>query len=135
MVGRAVSADERRSVVEREAARQRHHELRVNAGMRREAAHSAECRHRITDLELRHAVADGIDDARVFGARNERERRLDLVLVLNDQQIREIQARGSNRHPHLAGLRLGRRQFLPRECFRADRVVANPGVHGVISLR
>jgi hypothetical protein len=135
MVGGAVRADEGRGVVEGEAARQRHDEIGIHAGVRGEAAHAAERRDGVADLELRHAVAHRVHHAGVFRARHERQRRLHLVLVLHDQQVGKVEAGRADGDPHFARLRLRRGQFLPRQGFGADRVVADPGMHGVISIR
>ena len=81
------------------------------------------------DLQVRHAVADRLDHAGVLGARHEGQRRLDLVLVLHDQQVGEVEARGLDLDQHLAGLGLGRRQLLPLQRLDADRVLAKPCMH------
>jgi hypothetical protein len=122
-------------IVECEAGRQRHDERRLHHRMRAEAARAAERRDRVTDLQVRHAGADGFDHASVFGARHERQRRLHLVLVLHDQQVREVQARSADRDTHFILLRLGRGQLFPAQRLDADRVLAKPGMHGMSPVK
>ena len=129
-MGRSVGQDERGCIVERESGRQRHHEAGIDDRVRAEAAGAAEGGDVIADLQVPDAFADRLDDAGVLGARDEGQWRLHLVLVLHDQDVGEVQARGLDRDAHFAGLRLGRGQFLPDQGIDADGVLAQPGMHG-----
>ena len=70
----------------------------------RERAVAGERHHPIARLHARDAVADRLDDARQLAAGRERQRRLELVLVLDDQDVRESSRspRASTRPPRRA---------------------------------
>ena len=59
--------------------------------------------HAVADLQVGHARADAFDHARDFGGRRKRERRLDLVLALDHQDVEEIQRRRLDRDHRFAG--------------------------------
>jgi hypothetical protein len=132
MVRGTVGEGERCAVLERNAWRQREQPGRVDAGMGAEASGTDERRNGVAHLELRDACSNGFDDARELRSGHERQSRLELVLVLHDQQIREIQARRADGHAHLAGSGLGRREFLPRQRFDACWLFAEPCVHRLL---
>ena len=67
----------------------RQHLRGVDARVGREAAGAGDGCHRLADAQVLDAGTDRIDGAGELGARNERQRRLELVLALDDQQIRE----------------------------------------------
>jgi len=101
----------------------------------REATGACEARNALPGLEVRHAFANRRDDPRVFRTRNERRRRLELVLVLDDQDVGEVQARGLDLDEHFTRLGLRRRQFLPLDRIEAGGVFAQPGMHVALRFR
>ena len=60
MMRRAVGEDEVGGIVEVEAFRKRHHELRVADRVRAEAARAGERGNGITDFQMRDAFADRV---------------------------------------------------------------------------
>ena len=64
-----------------------------------------EATHAVADLEVGDPCADAFDHARDLRGRRKRERRLDLVLALDHQEVEEIQRGGSDRDHGLAGAR------------------------------
>ena len=65
--------------------------------------------HAVADLQVGDAGADAFDHAGNLGGRRKRERRLDLVLALDHQDVEEIQRRGLDRNHGLSrfGHRIG----------------------------
>ena len=57
----------------------------------------------IADLEIGDARADALDHAGDFSGRRERERRLDLVLALDHQDVEEVQRGRLDRDHGFAG--------------------------------
>ena len=66
----------------------------------------------VADLQIGDAFADRIDDAGGFTARRKRQRRFELVKVLDDQRVGEIDPGGMDLDAHLALAGLGRRNVL-----------------------
>jgi hypothetical protein len=129
VVGRRIGHDEGRRIDEGKARRQRHAELRRCDGVGAEAAGAGQAGHRLADLQLRHAFAQGRHHAGEFGTGHEGQGGLVLVLVLHDQQVGKVEARRLHLDHHFARAGGGRRHFLPLQCFDADRVFAEPGLH------
>ena len=84
--------------------------------------------HAIAGFDRRHTRAHRIDYTGTFLARHERQRRQELVLAVDHQQIGKIDARGAHvdehftrarrRHAPLFDLqRVGRAEFSDDECF------------------
>jgi hypothetical protein len=69
----------------------------------------------VAGLPARDAVADGLDDARQLASRGKRQRRLQLVLVLDDQHVREVDARRFDRDDDFARTSHRRRNVLDDE--------------------
>jgi hypothetical protein len=59
--------------------------------------------HLVADPRVLHAFADFLDDAGELAPGRERQRRLELVLVLDDQHVGEIHARRLHRDHDFAG--------------------------------
>ena len=72
---------------------------------------------------------DGDDGSRHFAARRERERRLHLVLVLDDQRVGKIQPGRMHAHDHFARAGLGHWQSADRQALRQAVVRADQGLH------
>ncbi len=102
---------------------------------RAKAAGAAQAGHALAHLQVLHAFAHRAHHTGVLGTRHKRQRGLHLVLVLHDQQIRKVQARGLDLDQHLTGLGLGRGQFFPGQGVDAHGVFAEPGMHGVSSVK
>ena len=86
----------------------------------------------LSDFQVRYAFAHGLNYARVFGAGHKGQGRLHLVLVLNNQQIGKVQRSGFDLDQHLARFGAGCWQLLPAQFVYANRVLAKPGMHGVL---
>jgi hypothetical protein len=84
----------------------------------------------IAGIEAGHARTDRLDDARQLAAGREWQRRLELVLVLDDQDVGEVEARGFHRHYNVAVTRLGARQVAQLEQIRRAILRAQQGSHG-----
>ena len=134
-MGRAVGENECGRVVERKTGRERQHCCSVCDCVGGKTPSSTERRHSVAHLQVCDIAANGIDHARVFGARNEGQRRFHLVFVLHDEQIREVQARCADCDPHLACLRLGCRHFFPDKCLDANGIFTKPSMHAGVSRR
>ena len=70
------------------------------------------------------------DHARDFGGRRERERRLDLILALDHQDVEEIQRRGFDCDDGLARLRDGIRHVGQHQIVGLAKLRAENGFHG-----
>ena len=79
--------------------------------------------------EKGHTAADGVDMAGELGAGHEGQRRLELVLAFDDQQVGEVEAGSADGHPHLAGCRLGGRHFAPAQRTHTIERFAEPCMH------
>jgi hypothetical protein len=106
MVRGRVGQRERRGHFVTDVVGQRSHLGGRHAHVLGEPAEPHESDHAIAVLDLTYALAHGIDGACHLRARNERQRRLHLVLALDDQRIREVHAGRPHADAHLARLRL-----------------------------
>ncbi|MGY4448923.1 hypothetical protein ACVWZR_003583 [Bradyrhizobium sp. i1.3.1] len=89
----------------------------------------------IADLQISHAGTDALDHAGDFGGGRERERRLDLVLALNHQDVEEVQRRRLDRDHRFAGTchrirHVGKHEIIGLAILRAE-----DGFHGGTFLR
>ena len=110
--------------VEIDIRRHRDAASRIGQHFLREAAIADRDRHAVADFEVRHAFAQRLHDAGDFAARRERQRRLELVLVLEHQHVGKVHAAGLDRDQHLvlSGRRRGHLaqfHFLRRPVMRA----------------
>ena len=80
-----------------------------------EGAEGGERDHLVARLEGADAGADLLDHPGQLAAGGKGQRRLELVLVLDDEHVREIQARRLDADDDFAGACLGRRQVLDHQ--------------------
>ena len=73
--------------------------------------------------------AGGHDVARNLAARGERQRRLDLVLALDEEPVDEVHAGGPHRDHDLAGARGGVGPLLHHQLVDRGELVADHGAH------
>ena len=85
----------------------------------------------VAGLELRHARADGLDHAGHLPARRERPRRLELVLVLDDEHVGIVDAAGLDGEQNLARARLRVGQILQRKRLGTADAPAQHRLHAV----
>ena len=96
---------------------------------------AAGCHHAVADLQIGDAFADALDHAGDFGGRRERERRLDLILALDHQEVEEIQRRRLDGDHRLAGIGhrigdIGQHEIVGTAILRAEN-----GFHRTPDLR
>ncbi|MEY9900307.1 hypothetical protein ABIA44_004481 [Bradyrhizobium sp. USDA 329] len=84
----------------------------------------------VADFQIGHARADALDHAGDFRSRRERERRLDLVLALNHQDVEEVQRRRLDRDHGFAGTRHRIRHLGQNEIVGLAILRAEDGFHG-----
>ena len=80
--------------------------------------------------QVLNAFAYGLHHTRVLGAGYKGQGRLDLVLVLHNQQVGKVQGGCLDFNQHFAGFGHGCGQLLPDKGIYAGGVVAKPGMHG-----
>ncbi|MOA37885.1 hypothetical protein D3C78_1595140 [compost metagenome] len=102
--------------------------------MAAEAAGAGEAGDALPHGQVRHPVAQGADHACVLRAGHERQGRLDLVLVLHDQQVGEVQARRFDFNQHFAGLGHGGRHLRPLQGIDAGGRGTQPSLHECLLL-
>jgi hypothetical protein len=95
-----------------------------------EAAGADQRDHRVARHEAVHAVADALHHAGDLVPGGERQRGLQLVLVLDDEQVGKVNARGAPRDEHLSARRNGRRDVLDDERLGRSPGLAQNGFHG-----
>ena len=84
----------------------------------------------IADFQIGHTSTDALDHARNFSGRRERERRLDLVLALDHQDVEEVQRRRLDRDHRFAGTCHGIRHLSQHEIVGLAILRAENGFHG-----
>ncbi|MGX1348832.1 hypothetical protein AB7M49_002408 [Bradyrhizobium elkanii] len=84
----------------------------------------------IADLQVSDAGTDAFDHAGNLGGRRERERRLDLVLALDHQDVEEIQRRRLDRDHGFAGTRHRIGHVSQHEIVGLTVLRAEDGFHG-----
>ena len=124
VVRRSIGEQKCRRAVEIHALGNRHQASRVDFDFLRERAVGGERDHAVARLETFHSFADFLHQARHFAARGKGQRRFELVLVLDDEHVREIQARRLDADDDFAGARLGRRQVFNDEGFRRTELLS-----------
>ena len=109
MVGSGINHDEGCRIDQGEAWGQWHAQRGWSQGVGGKTASPGEAGHGLADLEVRDPLANRLNHPCIFRAGHKGECRLDLVLVLHNQQVRKIQASSMNFHQYLActGLRGG----------------------------
>ncbi len=133
-IRRRVGEPERGRLREIHSGRQRQQPPRFGFHFFRERAVRRDCHHAIAGLESIHAVARRFDDARDFATGREGERRLDLILVLDDQDVGEIHARGLHRNHDFAGTRRRRLDVFDDERLGRSVGFAENGFHFVVAI-
>ena len=109
---RAVGEPERGGCREIHRGRNGKEAARFGCHFFREGAVARDRHHAIARLERRHAVADRLDDARQLAPRRKGQRRLHLILVLDDQDVGEVDTRRLHCNHHFARTRHRRRHVL-----------------------
>lgn len=99
--------------------------------MRAESAMRANDADPVSNPDPVNVGPDPVNDSGKLGARDERERRLDLVFAFNRQQIWEVQAGSTDSHPNLARPRHGVWQGAPSKSVDTREGFAYPTVHRV----
>ena len=112
-------------------SRKRHQARRLDLHFLGERAVGGEGDHAVARLASLHAFADFLHHAGHLAARGEGQRRLELVLVLDDQHVGEIQARRLHADDDFARRRPGRGQVLDDQRFRRAELLAEHGFHRV----
>ena len=97
----AVDDDDAGGAIEIQIVRNFHDRIRRQRDPLARAVVATGRHHAIPHLKIRYACADAFDHARDFRRRRERERRLDLVLALDHQEVEEIQRRRFDRDHRL----------------------------------
>ena len=133
MVRGGVNHDEGRRIDIRKTRRQRHAQRGRCDRVGGEAAGAGQAGDVLADPQIGDASAYGPHHAGIFGAGHKRQRRLDLVFVLHDQQVGEIQARRLDFDQHFARPGLRRGQFGPAQGVNAGGGFTKPGMHVKIS--
>ena len=103
MAGGAIGQQEARRFVERHIVRDLDGGVGRDDGPRGVAAIEHHRQDAVALFEIIHAFPDGFDDAGNLAARCEGAFRLELVHVGDDQQVREIHARGVDTDGDFAG--------------------------------
>lgn len=99
----------------------------------RECAPCGEADHRLADCEALHARTDVRDDAGELASECQWQQRLELLLVLNDQRVGVVDARGLDLDDNLSRAGCGRRAFLDREFGGRPEAVATLGPQAAIA--
>ena len=121
----AVGDDDAGGAVEIEIVGNFHDRGRRQRDLFARAVVAAGGHHAVADFQIGDTLAEAFDHARDFGGRRERERRLDLVLALNHQDVEEIQRRGMYSDHRFAGagdgiVNVGEHEFVGAAIFGAE---------------
>ena len=126
---RAVGNEETRGDVESEILRHRDAARRVGEGLFREAPGADGGDHPVPAFRDGDSLADILDHARDLATGHKRQRRLELVFVLDQQHVGKIDAAGFDRNEHLAIAGRWRRYVAKFEFFRRPVMRAQRGFH------
>ena len=129
VVAGAVGHDEGRGVIEGHGVGDLHQPRGLQRQFLGHAAPAGVAQHPVADLDVGDPLADRLDDAGDLAARRERPRRLELVLILDNQHVGEVHPHRLDRHNGEAGLGLRARHVLQHQGVRAAHGLAQQRLH------
>jgi hypothetical protein len=103
--------------------------MRLDLHLLRKRAVHREGHHEIARPDGRDAVTDGFHDAGELAARRKRQRRLELVFVLDDEDVGKVEARRLHGDHDVAGARRRRGHLLNLQPIRRPELGTQQRFH------
>ena len=131
VIGRAVGHYEGGSGNVVDAVRHRDHAVGVGRDLFGHGTEAGERDHVVAGLEMLHVVADGGNRAGQFAAGREGQVRLELVLVFDDEAVREVHRGGLHVDEHLIGADVRRGHVFDDQRLRWAELLAEQCSHSI----